>query len=83
MGFVRVVGVVVLVVLLVALLDGVPRQRRRVRRERVNAEREQLAQARRWRFAPTDPSYVDRWRGDPFSRPGSRREAHGVISIAS
>jgi hypothetical protein len=78
MGFVIVVFVVF--VLFFALINGIPWRRRRARRNRVDAQREELARARGWTFAPTDPSYVNRWRGDPFSRPGSRREVHGVVS---
>lgn len=82
MGFYLVV-VVVVVVLFVVLINDIPRRRRRARRRRTNTEREQLAQARGWAFALTDPSYVNRWRGDPFGRPGSRREVHGVVSGAA
>lgn len=78
MGLILVIFVVF--VLFFALINGIPWLRRRARRNRVNAQREELARARGWTFALFDPSYVNRWRGDPFRRPGSRREAHGVVS---
>lgn len=80
MGFLVIFAAVFVFVLFIVLINDVPRRVRRARRKRTGAEREQLARARQWTFTPTDPSYVNRWRGDPFSRPGSRREAHNVLS---
>lgn len=80
MGLLVLLVAVVVFVLFIVLINDVPRRVRRARRKRTGAEREQLAQARQWTFTPTDPSYVNRWRGDPFRRPGSRREAHNVLS---
>lgn len=78
MGFVIFVAVVF--VLFFTLINVIPWRRRLARRRRIGGQRQELARTRGWTFAPSDPTYVNLWQGDPFRRPGSRREAHNVVS---
>lgn len=48
-------------------------------RKKRNAERRRLAASRGWHFVASDPALLGRWHGEPFARPGDRRETVGVI----
>lgn len=70
---------VVLVLLVIALVFSSGMIFRVVQRSRRASERSQLAASRGWQFSEGDPSLVNRWSCEPFSRPGDKREVFGVI----